>query len=215
LNLIVITVSGMVANKLKEPISAVLQNRKLRRGESDNPTPMILSVLSQVYITLNHYEQSKIYLSSREVFIHKMLRAIWFFYWTTCQIRSACRLFGSWDWGVLPTIVAESVFNPLEIVASWFELRKGCGVNPQPTLDRGATSVLCGSWDWDVFSTIIAKSVFNRLDIVESWDFLHGRCKLLSRSLTDLISTFNPPWSLCSYGKSLSRSVGYDSLGKS
>jgi len=96
--------------------------------------------------------------------------------------------FGSWDWGVLPTIIVESVFNRLEIMASWFRLRKGCGVNPQPALDRGATSVLCGSWDWDVFSTIIAKSVFNRLNILESWDFLSSRCKLPSPSLTDLIS---------------------------
>jgi hypothetical protein len=88
--LIVRTVSGMVAEELEEPISAILQNRRLHRGESDNPTPMILSILSQVYITLNHDEQSNLYLFSREVFIHKMFRAIRFFYWTTCQIRRVC-----------------------------------------------------------------------------------------------------------------------------
>jgi hypothetical protein len=87
----------MVAEELEEPISAVLQNRRLRQGESDNPTPMILSVLSQVYITLNHEEQSNLYLFSREVFIHKMFRVIRFFYWTTCQILRVCRLFPSWD----------------------------------------------------------------------------------------------------------------------
>jgi hypothetical protein len=148
-----------------------------------------------VYITLNYDEQSNLYLFSREVFIHKMFRAIRFFYWTTCQILRVCRLFWSWDWGVLPTTVAESVFNTLGIVASWFSLRKGCEVNPQLALDRGATSVSCGSWGWEIFSTIIAKSVLNRLDIVGSPSFRadHGAetysSRLLpSRSLTDLIS---------------------------
>jgi hypothetical protein len=51
--------SGMVVDERKRlpPISC--KREKLRRGESDNPTPMLLSVLSQVYITLNHSEQSK------------------------------------------------------------------------------------------------------------------------------------------------------------
>jgi len=44
-------------------------------------------------------------------------------------------------------IVAESVFNQLEVVASRFELRKDYGVNSQPALDHGGTSILCGSWD--------------------------------------------------------------------
>jgi len=126
----------------------------------------------------------KIYLSSCEVFIKGVSRAVRLFHWTTCQIQSTCRLLGLWDWGVFSMIVAESVFNRLEIVASWFELRKDYGVNPQPTLDREGTSILCGSWDWDIFFTIVAKSVFNRLEIVESWDFIHGRYKLLRRSLT-------------------------------
>jgi hypothetical protein len=140
-------------------------------GEPNNPTPMLLSVLSQVYITLNHNEQSKLYLYSCEIFIKGVSRAVRLFHWTTCQIRSACRLLGSWDWGVLFTIVAESVFNWLEIVASWFELRDHCRVNSQPALDRGGTSLLCGSWGWDIFSMIVAKSVFNRLEIVglPSW----------------------------------------------
>jgi hypothetical protein len=94
---IVRTYSGMVVDEPDEPISSVLQERKLRRGESDNPTSILLSVLSQVYFTLNHSEQSKKYLSSCEVFINEMLKAVQLFLWTTCQIRSACRLLGSWD----------------------------------------------------------------------------------------------------------------------
>jgi hypothetical protein len=79
----------MVVDETEEPVSTVLEKGiKLRRGESDNPTPMVLSVLSQVYITLNHNEQSKKYLSNYEVFIHEMLRAVRSFHWTTCQIRS-------------------------------------------------------------------------------------------------------------------------------
>jgi hypothetical protein len=113
-------------------------------------------------------EQSKLYLSSCEVFIKGVSRAVRLFYWTTCQIQSTCWLLESWDWGVLSTIVAESVFNQLEVVASRFELRKDYGVNSQPALDHGGTSILCGSWDWDIFSTIVAKSVFNRLEIEES-----------------------------------------------
>jgi hypothetical protein len=95
--ILVRTDSGMVVDEPDEPISTILQERKLRRGEADNPTPMLLSVLSQVYITLNHSEQSKLYLSSCEVFIKGVSRAVWLFHWTTCQIQSACRLLGSWD----------------------------------------------------------------------------------------------------------------------
>jgi hypothetical protein len=91
------TDSSMVVDEPDEPISSVLQERKLRRGESDNPTLRLLSVLSQVYITLNHNESSKKYLSSCEVFINEMLKAVRLFHWTMYQIRSACRLLGSWD----------------------------------------------------------------------------------------------------------------------
>jgi hypothetical protein len=190
------TVSGMVAEELEEPISAVLKNRRLRRGESDNPTSMILSVLSQVYITLNHEEQSNLYLFSREVFIHKMFRVIRFFYWTTCQILRVCRLFPSWDWGVLPTTVVESVFNTLGIVASWFSLRKGCEVNPQLALDRGATSISCGLWGWEIFSTIIAKPVLNWLDIMGSLLVRadHGAETYSPRSLPSWSSTDLTSW---------------------
>jgi hypothetical protein len=89
--------SGMVVDEPDEPISTVLQERKLRRGQPDNPTPTLLSVLSQVYITLNHSGQSKLYLSSCQVFIKGVSRAVRLFHWTTCQIRSACRLLRSWD----------------------------------------------------------------------------------------------------------------------
>jgi hypothetical protein len=53
------TVFGMVVDEPEEPISTILQNRKLRRGESDNPTLKLLSVLSQIYITLNRSEPSR------------------------------------------------------------------------------------------------------------------------------------------------------------
>lgn len=96
----------------------------------------------------------------------------------------------SWDRATLPTIVVKSVCIRLEIMASWFRLRKDYGVNPQPALDRGATSVSCRSWD--VLSTIIAKSALYSLI---SWSrrlpsrcYPRGHCKLPSRSLTDLIS---------------------------
>jgi hypothetical protein len=89
-HIVVRTNSGMVVDERKRlpPISC--KREKLRRGESDNPTPMFLSVLSQVYITLNHSEQSKSYLSSCEVFINGMLRAVRLLHWTMCQIWSAC-----------------------------------------------------------------------------------------------------------------------------
>jgi hypothetical protein len=74
----------MVVAEPKETASTIQQKKELRRGEPDNPTPMLLSVLSQVYITLYHNEQSKKYLSSCEVFIYEMSRAVRFFHWTTC-----------------------------------------------------------------------------------------------------------------------------------
>jgi hypothetical protein len=87
----------MVVDERKKLPPISYKREKLRRGESDNPTLMLLSVLSQVYITLNHSEQSEIYLSSCEVFINGVSRAVRLLHWTTCQIRSAYRLLGSWD----------------------------------------------------------------------------------------------------------------------
>jgi hypothetical protein len=40
------------------------------------------------------------------------------------------------------TIVAQSVFNWLEIVELWFVLHDHCGVGSQPALDREAPSVI-------------------------------------------------------------------------
>jgi hypothetical protein len=53
------TDSGMVVDERKRLLRRSCKREKLRRGEFDNPTPMLLSVLSQVYLTLNHSEQSK------------------------------------------------------------------------------------------------------------------------------------------------------------
>jgi len=87
------------------------------------------------------------YLFSREVFIHAMLWAIWFFHWTTCQIWSTYRPLKLWDWGTRFTIVARLVFNRLEIVESsasrsLLELvlnhpHDRGQVGPQLLLDRG------------------------------------------------------------------------------
>jgi len=114
--------------------------------------------------------------------------------------RSLTRL-GSWRRGSASAKVAKSILNRIR---SWGHLRfmrimglrnilhDYCQVGPQPTWHRGVASVSCGSWSWDIFSMIIAKSVLNRLDIVGSWNFLHGHCKLPSRSLTDVRL---PSWS--------------------
>jgi hypothetical protein len=153
----------MVVPEPEEPISAILQKRKLRRGESGNPAPMLLSVLSQVYIALDHNEQSKKYMSSCEVFMYGMLRAVRFFHWTTCRIRSTCRLLGSWDCRICSTIIAKSVFNWLEIVESWFVLHDYCGVGSQPALDRGGNfrnSSYCADCGTSFMVTI--RSVFSR-----------------------------------------------------
>lgn len=78
----------MVVAEPEELISTVLQKRKLRRGESDNPAPILLSVLSQVYFTLNHNKQSEKYMSSCKVFIYGMLRVVQFFIGPRAKFRA-------------------------------------------------------------------------------------------------------------------------------
>jgi hypothetical protein len=73
------TDSGMVVVEPEGPISTILQNKSCVGGGPDNPAPMLLSVLSQVYISFYHSEQSNPYLSSCEVFIFGMLRVVRFF----------------------------------------------------------------------------------------------------------------------------------------
>jgi hypothetical protein len=78
--------------------------------------PLSIFILSVYHpcITMSNLN----YLFSREVFIHAMLWAIWFFHWTTCYIWSTYRPLKLWDWGTRFTIVARLVFNRLEIVES-------------------------------------------------------------------------------------------------
>lgn len=82
--ILVRTVSDMVIDEPVQPIFVILQMKQTTSGGTDNPTPMPLSVfllsVYHSYITMSNLN----YLFCSEVFIHVMLRAIWFFHWTTC-----------------------------------------------------------------------------------------------------------------------------------
>jgi len=98
LHITVRTVFDMVVDEPEEPIFVILQIKQttsggIRQSHSDAFVSFSLKCISPLY----HNEQSEIYLYSCEVFIHKMLRAIRFFHWTTCQIWSTYRLLKLWD----------------------------------------------------------------------------------------------------------------------
>jgi hypothetical protein len=92
-------------------------------------------------------EQSKLYMSSCEVFIKGVSRAVRFSIGPRVRSRVLVDYLGHGIEVYSPRLLPSRSLTDLRSWHRGSNSAKDCGVNSQPALDRGGTSILCGLWD--------------------------------------------------------------------